>query len=303
VSVEEAIAKLIDNDLSDASLAELSGLDTQQMLLFEQAWSTIETEQRGQIVSHLVRLAGKNIELSFNSIFKSLLRDPNGEIRSQAIEGLWECEESSLVSLLISLLEEDDSVEVQAKAAVALGRFAMLAACGKLGEDDATRIGRALLSAINDESRPVHVRCFALEAAAPLPLPGVSMAIKENYHGSDDRLFLSSIRAMGTNCDPSWLPVLLNELENSDAERRRVAASALGELEEELAVPQLAELLYDPDIDVQMASIEALGEIGGAEAKEYLELCLQDADDIISDAAEQALIDMEDEEDLESFLS
>ncbi len=303
MSVEEAIAKLIDNDLSDASLVELSGLDTQQVALFEQTWSTIETEQRGQIASHLIRLAGKNVELNFNSIFKSLLRDPSAEIRRQAIEGLWEYEGPSLVPVLISLLEEDDSVNVQARAAEALGRFAMLAACGKLGEDDAARIGQALLSTINEESRPVDVRCFALEAAAPLPLPGVSRAIKDNYHSSDDRLALSSIRAMGTNCDPSWLPILLNELENRDAERRRAAAAALGELEEELAVPQLAELLYDPDIDVQMASIEALGEIGGAEAKEYLELCLQDTDETISDAAEQALIDMEDEEDLESFFA
>ncbi|UCB42554.1 MAG: HEAT repeat domain-containing protein [Dehalococcoidales bacterium] len=301
MSVEEAIAKLKDTDLSDSSLTELSGLDTQQMALFKQTWSTIETEQQRQIADHLVRLADENIELSFDSIFKNLLRDPSAEIRSQAIEGLWECEEPSLVLLLISLLEEDDSVKVQSEAAVALGRFAMLAACGKLGEDDANRIGQALLSTINDKTSPVDIRCFALEAAAPLPLPGVSKAIKENYHSSDDRLSLSSIRAMGTNCDPSWLPTLLSELESADAERRRAAATALGELEEELAVPQLAELLYDPDIDVQMASIEALGEIGGAEAKEYLELCLQDADEDISLAAEEALIDMKDEEDLESF--
>ncbi|HEY31904.1 MAG TPA: HEAT repeat domain-containing protein [Dehalococcoidia bacterium] len=301
MSVEEAIAKLKDNDLSDSNLAELSGLDTQQMTLFEQTWTNIETEQRRRIVDHLVRLAEKNFGLSFDSIFKTLLKDPSAEIRSQAIEGLWEHEEPSLVPLLISLLEEDDSVKVQTKAAVALGRFAMLAAYGKLDEDDVTKIGQALLSVINEETKPVDVRCVALEAAAPLPLPGVSKAIKENYDSSDDRLLISSIRAMGTNCDPSWLPILLGELESTDAERRRAAATALGELEEELAVPQLAELLYDPDIDVQMASIEALSDIGGAEAKEYLELCLQDADEDISLAAEEALIDMEDEEDMESF--
>jgi hypothetical protein len=52
-----------------------------------------------------------------------------------------------------------------------------------------------------------------------------------------------------------------------------------------------------------MASIEALGEIGGAEAKESLELCLHDSDENISLAAEQALIAMDNEEDLQSFIT
>ena len=303
MSAVETIAKLNDNDLSDSSLAELSGLDTQQLALFEQTWPTIEIEQRRRIVGNFIRLAEENIELRFDNIFKSLLRDSSAEIRSQAIEGLWEYEEPSLVPLLINLLEEDDSTNVQIKAAVALGRFTLLAAYGKLGEDDSARIGQALLSTIDEESRAMDVRCSALEAVAPLALTEVDRAIKENYHSGDDRLSLSSIRAMGTNCDPSWSPILLNELVNTDSERRCAAASALGELEDETAVPQLAELLYDPDIDVQMASIKALGEIGGAEAKECLELCLNDSDETISLAAEQALIVMGDEEDLQSFIT
>ena len=301
MSIEETLARLSDNNLSDSDLAELSGLYTEQLALFEQAWAKIKTEQRRRIVGHFVKLAEENIELNFNVIFKNRLTDPDAEVRSQAIEGLWECEEPSLVPLLIGLLENDSSEMVQTEAAAALGRFTLLAEHGKLNENAATSLGPALLSTINNENKPVDIRCCALEAVAPLSLPGVKMVISENYHGDNDRLNLSSICAMGTSCDPSWLPILLEELTSSDGERRRVAAAALGELEEEDAVPRLAELVYDDDIDVQIAAIRALGEIGGAEARECLQLCMDDDEEAIRLAAEQALDEVAGKEDLQSF--
>lgn len=301
MSIEEALSRLSNNDLSDSDLAELSGLDTEQLALFEEAWLKIETEQRRQIVGQFVKQADENIELNFNVILKNRLMDADAEVRSRAIEGLWECEESSLVPSLIDLLKNDSSETVQTEAAAALGRFAMLAEHGKLSENVTDNLQVALLSTVNNEGKPVNIRCCALEAVAPLSLPGVSSTISEYYHGDDDRLQLSSICAMGASCDPSWLPILLEELASLDAERRRIAAAALGELEEEDTVPQLAELIYDDDIDVQIAAIRALGEIGGAEARECLELCMDDEEDNIRLAAEQALGELAGKEDLQSF--
>ena len=301
MSVEETLSKLSDRDLLDSDLAELSGLDTEQLALFEQTWAAIETGQQRRIISHLVKLANENIELNFNVILKGRLTDPDEEIRRQAVEGLWECEETALVPLLINLLENDVSEMVQTEAAAALGRFAMLAEHGKLNDNVAASVGMALLSTINDNNKSVDIRCCALEAVAPLTLPGVANAIGENYYADDDWLILSSICAMGTSCDPSWMPTLLGELANPDGERRRAAAAALGELEEEDAVPHLAELIYDDDIDVQIAAIQALGEIGGAEARECLELCMDNEEETIRLAAEDAFNRASGKEDLQSF--
>ena len=301
MSIEETFTRLFDSDLSDSDLAELSGLDTEQLALFEQTWIKIESEQRRRIVGHLVKLADENIELDFNIIFKNRLTDPDAEVRRQAIEGLWEYEEPSLVPLLIDLLENDSSDMVQTEAAAALGRFAMLAEHGKFDENITNSLGLALLSTISNENKPVDIRCCALEAFAPLSLPHVYSVISENYHADDDSLNLSSICAMGISCDPSWLPILLEELTNPDAERRRVAAAALGELEEEDAVPRLAELIYDDDTDVQISAIQALGGIGGAEARECLELYMDDEEEAIRLAAEQALDKVGRKEDLQSF--
>jgi HEAT repeat protein len=301
MSIEETLSRLTDNDLSDSSLAEMSGLDTEQVSQFGQTWAKIETEQRRRIIGKLVKLADENIELNFNAIFKHGLTDPDAEVRRQSIEGLWECEETALVPLLINLLENDSSEMVQTEAAAALGRFAMLAEHGKIHEGTTASLCQALLSTIDNENKTVDIRCCALEAAAPLDIPEVTRAISEYYNGSDDRLCLSSICAMGISCNPSWMPTLVEELTNFDTERRRIAAAALGELEEEDAVPQLAELVYDDDIDVQIAAIQSLGEIGGAEARECLELCMDDEEEAICLAAEEALNKVSAKEDLQSF--
>ncbi len=75
---------------------------------------------------------------------------------------------------------------------------------------------------------------------------------------------------MGRNCDPSWLPIIFQELKSDDPEMRFEAALACGSLAEEAAVPHLAPLLEDEDVEVREVTIAALGEIGGREAKAIL---------------------------------
>jgi len=303
LSIDDIIADLGNSDkpLLNASLAELSNLRSQELELFERAWAAIELKRQRQIVRRLVELARDNLEFNFDSIFRNCLKDHDADVRSEAIEGLWESEEPSLIDPLINLLEKDDSEKVQTAAATALGKFAMLAEHKKLRSCHTSKLGQTLLAVISDKSKPLEVRCRALEAAAPLSLPQVKKTIMEAYQSHNDRLRISSIYAMGKSCDPSWLPILLKELTNTDAEMRYEAAGACGELEEEEAIPLLTKLVNDPDSNVQMAAIQTLGKIGGAEAKECLKQCLNDSSEAICQAAEQALEELGAMEDLSSF--
>ena len=88
---------------------------------------------------------------------------------------------------------------------------------------------------------------------------------------------------------------------STDAEVRYEAAGACSELQEEEAVPHLAKLVNDPDVDVQMIAIQALGNIGNTQAKECLECCLNHASEAIRQAAEQALRELEMKEGPLSF--
>ena len=301
--IEELIADLTNSDtpLSTSRLTELSNLSSKELEYFKNSWPAIELKRQHQIMHRLLELAEDNIELNFDSIFKYCLKDQDNEVRSKAIEGLWENEEAPLINPLINLLEQDSSEKVQAAAATALGKFALLAEHKKLHSHYALKIEEALLAAINNQNKPIEVRRRALEAAASLNLPRVKSAIMEAYQSRSSKLKISAIHAMGKSCDPSWLPMLLKELANTDAEVRYEAAGACGELEEEAAMPHLIKLINDPDVDVQLAAIQVLGKVGSAEAKECLKQCLNDPSAVISLMAEQALEELKATEEPFSF--
>ncbi len=303
LSTEQVIAGLDNPDqpLLHSNLAELSNLTTTEQELLEDTWTAIEQERRTQIIHRLVDLANENIELNFDAIFKFCLNDRDDEVRSTAIEGLWENEETSLIEPLIKLLEQDSSEIVRAAAAVALGKFATLAEHEKLGSEHQARVQQALLKAISDKKNPLEVHRRALESIAPLSIPQVKTAIKEAYRSENPELRISSVYAMGKSCDASWLPLLLKEMTSTDSEVRYEAAGACGELEEEAAVPGLKKLVDDFDADVQMAAVQALGKIGNTEAIEYLKRCLESENEVVSQMAEEVLSDLKTEEDPLSF--
>jgi len=294
-SLAELIVELGNSDrpLLNSKLTELSNLNSEELELFKRSWSAITPIRRRQIVYRLVELAEDNLTLNFDAILKYCLKDQDEEVQSRAIEGLWENEEPSLISPLIDLLQPENTETVQVAASIALGKFAMLVEHKKIRDDYLPRIQQALLTAIQDQDRSIEVRSRALESVAPLSLPQVRMTIMNAYKSHNSRLKVSSIYAMGKNCDPSWLTILLEELVSNDTEIRFEAAEACGEIEEEEAVPHLAALIEDPDIDVQMAAIQALGKIGGSRAKECLELCLDNESEVVHQTAEQVLYDLE----------
>jgi HEAT repeat protein len=301
--IDEIISELqnIDKPLSNTKLTELSSINSEELKLFKEVWPTIERKRRQQAVSRLMELADENFELDFDNVFKNCLDDPDAEVRSRAIEGLWENEEPSFINTLLNLLEHDRSERVQAAAAAALGRFVMLAEHQKLHSSYSSKIYQALLTTIGDSSQALEVRRRALEAIAPMDSPEVEKVISEAYHNGHPKLRVSSIYAMGKNCNPAWLPILLKELANADAEIRYEAVGACGEIGEEEAVPYLTNLVEDPDLEVQLATIQALAKIGGTEAKNCLEQCLDDDSEVIQQAAEQALRELDEGEEPLSF--
>lgn len=295
LSLEEVIVMLVNPEkpLQYSVLADLSGLDRDELKQFEQAWAKIGSERRREIVTKLVELGEDNAVLNFDDIFLSCLEDDDAEVRGQAVEGLWEYEEPSLIEPMVRLINEDTSEEVQESAVVALGKFAMLAELGKLRSRYANRVVDALVAVLEDKNKPMEVWRRALEAAAPLNLPRVKKAIDEAYQSDKYEFRISAIYAMGRNCDSVWLSLLLKELESPDTEMRYEAAGACGELGEEEAVPYLAKLVNDPDTDVQQAAIQALGKIGGSEARDILKQCLDASEEMVRELAEQALEELE----------
>jgi HEAT repeat protein len=272
-----------------AKLANLSDLSPEEAESFDGGWLDIDVERRRQIVARLADLLEYNLELDFDAVLRSCLADPDGAVRALAAEALGASDDRHLIEPLTGLLAEDEDVAVRASAAGALGKLAMLAALGKLPEDDAARVEAALLAAFRVEGEELDVRCRVLEAISPLGRPEVEEMIRQAYRSDSLEFQVSAVYAMGRNCNPGWLPLLLKELRSPNAQLRYEAVRACAELEAEEAVHHLVELTRDDDAEVQVAAIEALGEIGGDEAREFLEECLKAESDSVREAAQDAL--------------
>ena len=275
--------------LVNTHLTALSDMAAPDIKNFRQVWKTIDPKRRREIIIRLNELASDSVELNFDNIFLNCLRDPDADVRSEAINGLWENEEPALIPLLIDLLNNDPEEKVQVTAAQALGRFALMAEINSIAPKYAIQVGQALLDVFNDGNKTVEVRRRALEAVSPLTTQQVKTAIKTAYESLDERLKIGAVYAMGKNCDTKWLPFLLKELKNSDAEIRYEAVTACGELGDEDIMQYLIPAANDEDIDVQLAVMQALGKIGGNEAKLYLQKHADEPNEALRDAIETAL--------------
>ena len=295
MTFESAIAELADPNkkLSATQLAGLSSLEPEQLATFIELWEETTPDRRLALVSDLADLVEDNIELNFDSIFKLALDDPEPAVRAAAITGLYEYEGSDLIPILGALLIGDPEGEVRAEAAVGLGRYALAAEFDRLSDDDATAVRKALTESAEDEDEDDIVRAKAIEALGVLSDEQSQNLIESIYN--EDRLWLrvGAVDAMGRSANPGWLPIVIREMTNQAPEMRQAAAFAAGEIASEDAVEGLAEVaVHDPDRQVQLAAIHALGEIGGRVARVALQAVLYQGDDELRDAVEEALAEV-----------
>lgn len=283
-------------EAATSRVAALSDLAQSDAEVFCQMWQAIKVERRRHIVSRMVEMAEDNMELNFDAVFRTCLEDPDAAVRLKAVEGLGESDEPYLIELLLSVLHQDAEEGVRAAAAMALGRFTLLAELKKLRPSYAERLETALLEVLDHGDQPLEVRRRVVEAIGPLSSPRVTQLLQEAYSSQHQAMRASALHAMGSNCDRRWLPVLVQELSSPEAELRYEAATACGEMGEEDVVPHLAGLTRDPEPQVQEAALTALGKIGTSEAKRVLRESLKGNDGRLQDAAVEALREAETDE-------
>ena len=282
-----------ERPLRYGALVALSSMSRAEMERFAETWQDLSPQRQRQLLSRLVEMAEENVELDYNSIFLMCLHSPDPEVREKAILGLWEFEDRSLIGPLLEILSTDVDPKVRSVSAVAQGKFAILAAEGKLSAREADRIKNALLDALKSERECTEVRRRVLEAVAPFNTRTVQEFIRRSYESDDLNLRCSALHAMGRTGEPRWLRYLLRELRSPSPALRFEATSACAELGGESSVPHIVPLLDDDDLQVQIAAVRALGEIGGVMATRALRRCLHSDDLTVQEAARQALDEIE----------
>jgi len=205
----------------------------------------------------------------------AVVRDPDAEVRRQAVSALGELESAAAVPMLIPALKDAD-IETRKQAASALG---------EIGSKDAVEALIPLTKDADAEVRKETVQALG-QIEDKRALPALEAAVRD----ANVEVRRQAIEAIGQLDElRSAPPALITALKDDDQEVRKAAVEALGQLEDEEAVPALIPLTRDADVEVKRAAVEALSSIGGARAVEVMAGLLKDGDPEIRKIAAEAL--------------
>jgi HEAT repeat protein len=281
--------EFVAGEQNAVDVPKLSDIDRATARAAAVLWSQIPTDVRRFVAHQMLEQAESNLELNFSRMLLIALDDADAEVRTSAIQGLWEDDSNELLSRLLTLLETETEAIVREAIAEALGAYSFLASLEDLDVEDAEQVRTVLLDLFQSDE-PIAVRKRALESLAYFPDdPEVEDAIEEAFASQYHGLRISAIFAMGRNVSERWFSVLLGEMQDEDAEVRFEATRAIGAFGDERAVSLLIDMVDDEDREVQLAAIGALGAIGGTVAVGTLRRILRSEDAVINDAAQEAL--------------
>ncbi|NJO83682.1 MAG: HEAT repeat domain-containing protein [Blastochloris sp.] len=276
---------------STRDFKQLLDLEAGDRDAFQAVWQRIPAERRFDIAHRMAELAEDDVEFNFGEVWHWLLDDSEAGVRASAIEGMWEDTTPRALRRMIGILRDDTDPNVRAAAAVALGRFAYVAACGELDHGEEA-LRETLIGVILNENEVQDIRRRALESAGYFAdADEIQRQIGLAYDSGEQLLRESALLAMGRSMLPRWLPTINGALKSASPALRYEAAHAAGEMAEEgrKLLPTLAPLVNDQDAEVAVTAIWALGQIGGDAARRTLEQLAKDSDTARSQAAREAL--------------
>jgi len=202
----------------------------------------------------------QNIEIS--EYLLTLIDEESDTVSISAIKALGNSEIDEIIPTLIEYLE-DNLFEVLRKPAI-------IESLGKLKANDALDILTDLATDIYSDDKSLRWRAVVAlgEIGAPESLP----VLKSLFSDEDPNLRNYTITALQNYSSNEVIDLLIQGLKDSFWKVRINSAMSLGKLGIKEAVPIL---IYksenDPDIrNVRSASLNALGEIGGSKAFDFI---------------------------------
>lgn len=280
-SLQKALTELAEGtrNLSGRSLQEFSDLDSASLEAVSAAWARIPSDRKRMLLDGLRQLSDDSTLVSFDELARLLLADPDSQVRARAIRLLDESHDPKLVTPFTKILTGDADAETRAEAATALGRYIEL---GELEEIPAPlyhQVEDTLLGAANGEDA-ITVRRNALESLGYSGRQEVMTLIESAFRRENPDWQASALFAMGRSSDERWEVHVLSRLDDVNPVVRLAAVEAAGELRLSAARPLLFEVLEDEDEDeISSAALWSLSQIGGDDARVYLQNLLDLAED------------------------
>ncbi len=286
IPLNKLIEALLDEStpFSPRYLNRLSDLEPADIASLAKIWPKISTRRREALLEDLEEIHIADDLLNFEEVGRMALKDSAPGVRRRAIAILREYELVDLLPTFLQMSEHDPDADVRAAAAAALATYVYMGEVEDISPKKLQHVEDCLLR-LTSGSDTTLVRRRALEALGFSSRKEVVELIEQAYASPDLDWLITSLYAMGRSANPRWNPHVLKMLTHKRPAVRAEAASAAGELELKTAVPKLLELLEDVDLDVRMASIWALSQVGGEGVRATLENMLETTDD--DDEADQ----------------
>jgi HEAT repeat protein len=283
-------------------LQQFSDMGDLELKTLMDVWSRIGLSRKLALLEGLETLAESDTLVNFDDLARAILDDPDSTVRGRAIRLLKESGEAKLAPVFINILNNDSEVQTRAEAANALGAFVDLGELEEIPEEIYHQVEDALLKAANGND-DVKVRRRALESLGYSSRPEVAVLIESSFQREDAAWQASALFAMARSADTRWDADVLASLPSDNRNVREAAVEAAGQLSIKEAGPILIRMLEEEDDDdVTSAMIWSLSQIGGEDARTYIETLLdQTEDEEQIEFLEEALENLAFTEDLDRF--
>jgi HEAT repeat protein len=265
-----AIDALAGGGLRTVDLDGFADLSRDHARMLGARWSALPDAVRSELVHHAFQRSIEDVAQNFDEVVVVATGDAIPEIRRVAVAALWETQSRAAASRLLDLLESDEDDTVRAACCAALGRWVLQREFEAGDPEFGDRIVDALVARAGGGDGSPELRAAALVAVATRSIPAVATLLRDAYYEGDRALRLASLVGMGLSAQTQWLEYIYEQLQSDDPEFRRAAATACGEIADEDSVDALADALEDEDVAVVAAALDALTEIGGDLASDYL---------------------------------
>jgi HEAT repeat protein len=271
-ALEKALSALAEGvPLSRAALQEFSDLDPASLEVVARLWPGIPAKRKHTLLDGLHGLADESTLVSFDDLARQLLSDPDSQVRMRAIRLLGENQDPRLAAAFLKILASDDDAEARREAAAALGRFVELGELEEIPEATHQRVVDALLSKVTGEDG-VAIRRRALESLGYSSKTEVATLIESSFRRENPDWQASAMVAMGLSSDERWEEHVLSRLLDENPGVRLAAVQAAGELRLGSARQLLFQVLEEEDeSEVSSAAIWSLSQIGGEDARIYIQ--------------------------------
>lgn len=272
----EVLTALLDADqvLDPLNLYRLSDISPDNLAELQKIWTEITLERRRALIEDLEELTDTNPLLSFEPILRLALKDEDEQVRFFATRAIELFDTDDLIPHFLSVLKEEESVDLRAVTASVLGKYVYRGELDKISKKLKKKIEDHLLDILEND-QPLEIQRRSLEAISYSSREEVRDHILNAYKSELNEWVASALFAMGRSFDHQYSDLVFEKLQHTSPKVRLEAVRACGELTLEDAVPIIVDLLQDLP-DIRGAAIWALSQIGGEDAGPAIQGLLDD---------------------------